>query len=66
MDGSSFTTLDETPCAELPVRRLGAGCCGGWELETPGYPISRRQHRTHKQGNYAECANGFSPDSAKF
>ncbi|MCU7891105.1 MAG: hypothetical protein KZQ78_05630, partial [Candidatus Thiodiazotropha sp. (ex Ustalcina ferruginea)] len=24
----------ETPCAEPH-----AGCCGGWGLETPGYPI---------------------------
>jgi len=36
---SSFTTLSETPRAELPVRGLGAECCVGWELETPGYPI---------------------------
>jgi len=34
MDGSSFTILDETPCADPH-----AGCCGGWGLETPGYPI---------------------------
>jgi len=35
MDGSSFTIHDETPCADPH-----AGCCGGWGLETPGYPIS--------------------------
>lgn len=34
MDGSSFTILNETPCADPH-----AGCCGGWGLETPGYPI---------------------------
>jgi len=21
------------------VRRIGAGCCGDWGLDTPGYPI---------------------------
>lgn len=35
MDGLSFTTLSETPCAEPH-----AGCCGDWGLDTPGYPIS--------------------------
>jgi hypothetical protein len=35
MDGSSFTILDETPCADPH-----AGCCGGWGLNTLGYPIS--------------------------
>lgn len=34
MDGSSFTILNETPCADPH-----AGCCGDWGLETPGYPI---------------------------
>jgi hypothetical protein len=34
MDGSSFTIPNETPCAEPH-----AGCCGGWGLKTPGYPI---------------------------
>ena len=34
MDGSSFTIPGETPCADPH-----AGCCGGWGLETPGYPI---------------------------
>ena len=34
MDGSSFTTLGETPCADPH-----AGCCGDWRLETSGYPI---------------------------
>ncbi|MCU7891732.1 MAG: flagellar filament capping protein FliD, partial [Candidatus Thiodiazotropha sp. (ex Ustalcina ferruginea)] len=29
-----FTIPSETPCAEPH-----AGCCGGWGLETPGYPI---------------------------
>ncbi|CAI4169735.1 hypothetical protein ALT1545_730001 [Alteromonas macleodii] len=29
-----FTTLNETPCAEPH-----AGCCGGWRLDTSGYPI---------------------------
>ena len=29
MAGSSFTILSETPCADPPVRRIGAGCCGG-------------------------------------
>jgi hypothetical protein len=33
----------ETPCADPPVRRIGAGCCEGWGLDTPGYPISRAQ-----------------------
>ena len=28
-----------TPCADSPVRRIGAACCGGWGLDTPGYPI---------------------------
>ncbi len=32
--GSSFTIAIETPCADPH-----AGCCGGWGLETPGYPI---------------------------
>jgi hypothetical protein len=36
MDGSSFTILDETPCADLSVRRFGAG---GWGLKTSGYSI---------------------------
>jgi hypothetical protein len=35
MDGSSFTIPGETPCADPH-----AGCCGGWGLETLGYPIS--------------------------
>jgi len=35
MDGSSFIIPSETPCADPH-----AGCCGGWGLETPGYPIS--------------------------
>ena len=43
MAGSSFTILSETPCADPPVRRIGAGCCEGWGLDTPGYPISRAQ-----------------------
>ncbi|WP_458724058.1 hypothetical protein, partial [Alteromonas macleodii] len=30
-----FTILNETPCAEPH-----AGCCGGWRLDTSGYPIS--------------------------
>lgn len=30
----------ETPCADPPVRRIGAGCCGGWGLDTLYYPIS--------------------------
>ena len=34
MDGSSFTIPGETPCADPH-----AGCCGGWGLESPGYPI---------------------------
>jgi hypothetical protein len=34
MDGSSFTIPVETPCADPH-----AGCCGGWGLETLGYPI---------------------------
>jgi hypothetical protein len=34
MDGSSFTIPGETPCADPH-----AGCCGGWGLETLGYPI---------------------------
>src|SRR5690554_4463898 len=32
MDQASL--LSETPCAEPH-----AGCCGGWGLDTPGYPI---------------------------
>ena len=32
--GYGFTILSETPCADPH-----AGCCGGWGLETPGYPI---------------------------
>jgi hypothetical protein len=36
MDGSSFIILNETPCADPQ-----AGCCGGWGLKTPGYPIRR-------------------------
>lgn len=39
MDGSSFTIRGETPCAEPSVRRIGAGCCGGWGLDIPGYLI---------------------------
>ena len=34
MDGSGFTIVGETPCADPH-----AGCCGGWGLDTPGYPI---------------------------
>ena len=34
MLGIGFTILSETPCAEPH-----AGCCGGWRLETSGYPI---------------------------
>jgi hypothetical protein len=34
MDGLSFTILSETPCADPH-----AGCCGGWRLDTSGYPI---------------------------
>ena len=34
MVGYGFTILSETPCADPH-----AGCCGGWGLETPGYPI---------------------------
>ncbi|MEJ1417286.1 MAG: hypothetical protein RPU91_09370, partial [Candidatus Sedimenticola sp. (ex Thyasira tokunagai)] len=30
----ALNNLWETPCAEPH-----AGCCGGWGLETPGYPI---------------------------
>src|SRR5690554_3178291 len=30
-----FERFRETPCADPH-----AGCCGGWGLETPGYPIS--------------------------
>ncbi|MEJ1367484.1 MAG: hypothetical protein RPU35_04610, partial [Candidatus Sedimenticola sp. (ex Thyasira tokunagai)] len=30
----TLKNLWETPCAEPH-----AGCCGGWGLETPGYPI---------------------------
>lgn len=33
-DGLRFTILSETPCAEPH-----AGCCGGWRLDTSGYPI---------------------------
>jgi hypothetical protein len=29
-----FKRLQETPCAEPH-----AGCCGGWRLDTSGYPI---------------------------
>ena len=36
MVGYGFTILSETPCADPH-----AGCCGGWGLETPGYPIRR-------------------------
>ena len=36
MDGLRFTILNETPCAEPH-----AGCCGGWRLDTSGYPIIR-------------------------
>ncbi|MEJ1471476.1 MAG: hypothetical protein RPU59_10470, partial [Candidatus Sedimenticola sp. (ex Thyasira tokunagai)] len=32
----TLKNLWETPCAEPH-----AGCCGGWGLETPGYPIMR-------------------------
>ena len=55
MDGSGFTILGETPCAEPPVRRIGAGCrvqgagcCGGWGLNTPGYPIKASLIRTQQ------------------
>ena len=34
MVGLRFTILNETPCAEPH-----AGCCGGWRLDTSGYPI---------------------------
>ena len=34
MVGYGFTILSETPCADPH-----AGCCGGWGLETSGYPI---------------------------
>jgi hypothetical protein len=34
VDGLNFTILSETPCADPH-----AGCCGGWRLETSGYPI---------------------------
>lgn len=34
MVGYGFTILSETPCADPH-----AGCCGGWGLETLGYPI---------------------------
>ena len=40
MDGSSFTIPGETPCADPH-----AGCCGGWGLETLGYPISFYFHK---------------------
>jgi len=33
-DGLSFIILNETPCADPH-----AGCCGGWRLDTSGYPI---------------------------
>ena len=34
----------ETPCAETLIRHPGAGCCGDWELDTPGYPIKCHTH----------------------
>ena len=37
MVGYGFTILSETPCADPH-----AGCCGGWGLETPGYPIREK------------------------
>jgi hypothetical protein len=27
------------PVRSRPGKRFGAGCCGGWRLETSGYPI---------------------------
>jgi hypothetical protein len=41
MVGLHFTILSETPCAEPH-----AGCCGGWGLETSGYPIMYGQTKT--------------------
>jgi len=36
---SYFERFREKPCADPPVRRIGAGCCGGRGLDTLGYPI---------------------------
>jgi hypothetical protein len=46
MVGSSFTILSETPCADPH-----AGCCGGWRLDTSGYPI-RWQFIHHDRYEY--------------
>jgi hypothetical protein len=35
--------------AEAPRADPHAGCCGGWGLNTPGYPI-RRHHRATDGG----------------
>src|SRR3990172_4027997 len=32
--------------AEAPRADPHAGCCGGWGLNTPGYPIRRYPHHT--------------------
>mgnify|MGYP004398951571 CR=1 FL=1 len=50
MDGLRFTILNETPCAEPH-----AGCCGGWRLDTSGYPIIRH----YSMSPWSELSSSF-------
>lgn len=52
MVGYGFTILSETPCADPH-----AGCCGGWGLETSGYPI---MYVAFTLGVLLWCIYGFS------
>jgi tetratricopeptide (TPR) repeat protein len=47
MVGLNFTILSETPCADPH-----AGCCGGWRLETSGYPISDSREKIRALHQY--------------
>ena len=49
--------------AETPRADPHAGCCGGWGLDTPGYPIrllTEQCHETARRERYRSCdvANG--------
>ena len=57
MVGYGFTILSETPCADPH-----AGCCGGWGLETPGYPIRYEQRKIYSSSTtkLAKWEHGLS------
>ena len=53
MVGLSFTILSETPCADPH-----AGCCGGWGLDTSGYPIKGGTFKPLRQPDFDDGLSG--------